>query len=397
MSPSYSYLQSRQPGWFTALFIALVLAACGGGVDSGGTGAPASSASGPITGFGSVIVNGVHYDESRANISDADGRVLHSDDLRLGMTALIRGSALVITANETRSAADSIVISNAIVGPIDNIDTGAGTVTVLDQTVQVSSMTLFDDSTSGLSALSPGDVIEVFALLDASNGPYNATRIERKTGVSAYELRGIVSNLDTAIRMFNIGNLKISYAGIAQKDVPPSLGNGRPMRVRMRTSTGVPVRIATLLQDGVSPLAEQEEARIEGMITNFVSSRQFSVEGVAIDASQASMSGNGGWRAGSRVSVEGIVRGGVLVADKAKSKSKHDVESEGFELDGKITALDTASKILLVHGVSVDYSGIVEFRDGTIADLAVGKNVEIKGTLSADPARVEAVRIEFKH
>src|SRR5205085_9845313 len=49
---------------FAAALLAAVVAGCGGGVDSGGTGAqPTSFASGPITGFGSVIVNAVHYDD----------------------------------------------------------------------------------------------------------------------------------------------------------------------------------------------------------------------------------------------------------------------------------------------------------------------------------------------
>ena len=396
MPRSHFQRKNRRPGWSPALALVLVLAACGGGVDSGGTGAPASTASGPITGFGSVIVNGVHFDESRANVTDADGTVRNRDDLKLGMTAVVRGSALVVNSNETRSTADSIVISSAIVGPIESIDLNAGTLTVLDQTVQISPTTFFDDSTGGLAALATGDVIEVYALCDASNGPYSATRIERKASASAYEVRGMVSNLDTAIEMFNVGNLRVSYAAMAQKDVPPSLGNGRLMRVTLRTSAGGSARIATRLQDGVSPLAEQDEARIEGLITNFVSSRQFTVDGVNVDASHASMSGSGGWRAGSRVTVEGTVHGGVLVAEKVKSKSKNDVESEGFELDGKITALDAASRTLVVHGVSVDYSGNVEFRDGTIADLAVGKDVEIKGTLSSDRRSVEAFRIEFE-
>ena len=57
--------------WTRALWLALLLTGCGGGVESGGTGAtPASFASGPITGFGSVIVNGVRFDDSKAVVTD---------------------------------------------------------------------------------------------------------------------------------------------------------------------------------------------------------------------------------------------------------------------------------------------------------------------------------------
>jgi hypothetical protein len=74
--------------WIRRLSIAVsicaaLLAACGGGgVGTGGTG---SFASGPITGFGSIIVNDVHYDESQARVEADDGSTRNPDDLRLGM------------------------------------------------------------------------------------------------------------------------------------------------------------------------------------------------------------------------------------------------------------------------------------------------------------------------
>jgi hypothetical protein len=74
-----------------AVFAAAALAACGGGGDStaaptGTTSTPSSVyAAGPITGFGSVIVNGVRFDDSAATITDDDGRTLAESELHLGM------------------------------------------------------------------------------------------------------------------------------------------------------------------------------------------------------------------------------------------------------------------------------------------------------------------------
>ena len=58
---------------------AALLAGCGGGGDAGtapfGTGtaaATSSYAAGAISGFGSVIVNGVRFDNSKAKVSDDD-------------------------------------------------------------------------------------------------------------------------------------------------------------------------------------------------------------------------------------------------------------------------------------------------------------------------------------
>ena len=389
----------RQSSWFPALLLVLLLAACGGGADSGGTGAPAqssTSASGPITGFGSVIVNGVHFDDRNASITDGDGMARQWKDLKLGMTTVIKGSALVASPDEIRSVAESIVFSSAVLGPVDSIDTVSGTMTVLGQLVEVSSTTVFDDTLpGGMTAVSVGDVVEVYALFDASNGHYSATRIERKSQVLAYEVRGEVGNLDTHGKAFNIGNLRISYAGISPHDVPATLNNGRLLRVSTQVSSATPVR-ATRLQDATTTLAEQEEASIEGLITDYVSPRNFRVDDVTIDASQAKLSGHGGLGVGSRVRIEGTVRDGVLVATKAQIMSPGDVESEGFELDGRIETIDAGRKILSIRDVSVDYSGPVDFRGGTIANLAVGRNVEIDAMLLPGGTGLRAVRIKFK-
>ncbi|MBA2721750.1 MAG: hypothetical protein H0U56_02385, partial [Methylibium sp.] len=95
-----------------ALAGAVGLAACGGGgggggdgVGSGGTG---SFAVGPISGFGSVIVNGIRYDDSGADVFDDDGNAVTANDLRLGMVIEVTGSELASTATGPTANASSI-------------------------------------------------------------------------------------------------------------------------------------------------------------------------------------------------------------------------------------------------------------------------------------------------
>lgn len=396
---SHNLHRIGRPGrvWFRTLLFVLALGGCGGGVDSGGTGARASSASGPITGFGSVIVNGVDFDDSSASVTDADGTVRSRDELKLGMTTTIRGSAVVVDSNGASSTATSIVFGSAILGPVDNINTVAKTLVVLGQTVDVTPTTVFDNSLNGgLAALSVGDVIEVYALFDAFNNHYSATRIERKTSFSAYHLRGVVSNLDTATKAFNIGSERISYAGVPAIDVPAALASGRFVRVQLQTTPVGGVRLAARLQDGVRQLEDRDEARVEGLISDFTSSTQFSVDGVSVDASHASVTGGTALGLGIRVAVAGTADRGVLVASKVQIKTETDVGNEGFELNDAISTIDTANKNFVLRGVTVDYSGSVEFPDGMISDLAVGKRVKVKGTLSADSTGLQAIRIRFK-
>ncbi len=91
--PHTPQLSRRQT--LLALIGTALLPACGGGTDvagvsSGGTG---SFTTGSITGLGSVIVNGIRYDDSGASIS-LNGASGSPDALKLGMVVRIQGGAV---------------------------------------------------------------------------------------------------------------------------------------------------------------------------------------------------------------------------------------------------------------------------------------------------------------
>ncbi len=379
------------------LLMSLFLVACGGGVESGGTGgnASASYVSGPITGFGSVIVGGVRFDDTSAAVTDADGDTRSRDDLKLGMTINVRGTPI---AGDSSSAATSIVYGSAIVGPVSVINIGAASLTVLGQPVDVLTTTVFDESLGGaLAALSLGDVIEVYALLDTATQRYSATRIERKAVALVYQLRGMVAGLNTATRTFMVGSERISYAALSGDDVPAGLANGSIVRVILRTSAVAGLRDALRLRIGVTEPRDFDEVRIEGLISTFRSSADFSVDGVPVNAAQASFpDGTAGLAVGVRVALQGTVNNGVLNVSRVQIKSQAQVEIDGFELRGLVTGLDTTAQRFTLRGVSVDYSGSVEYRDGTQADLRALASVEVRGRLSLDGTRLVATRITFK-
>ena len=378
------------------LWIALALAGCGGGVDSGGTGS-ASFASGTITGFGSVIVNGVHFDDNRANVTDADGTARSRDDLRLGMTTEIRGSAIGTDATGTTvSTASSITFGSEIVGPITRIDPTTSQLVVLGQPVDIVSTTVFDDTSlsGGLPALRLGDVVEVYALFDASGGRYTATRIERKGAAATFVLRGVVSQLDTAAKAFLIGNQRISYAAFSGA-LPAALANGSLVRVRLRIAQVGGAWIVSALNDGVKEPMDKDEVRLEGRVSAFASAAQFSVDGVVVDA--GALAATAGLALGVQVEVEGTARGAVLVARQVKVKTADDVAAETFELRGQVASADATARSFVLRGVTVVYSATAtEFKDGTPAGLVAGTNVEARGKLSSDGTQLVATRIQFK-
>ena len=123
---------------------ATLIAACGGG--GGGLTADSATAyaAGPITGFGSIIVNGIRFDDSRASVLDDDDNSHDRSELRLGMMVEVSGQGMDRAAGSAHAL--RIRFGIEIVGPIDSINADAGTLVVLGQTVEITPTTVFDDS-----------------------------------------------------------------------------------------------------------------------------------------------------------------------------------------------------------------------------------------------------------
>ena len=394
--------QSSLRGVAAFFVVAAGLIACGGGgssstsADSGAT----SFAAGPITGFGSVIVNGVRFDDSSARVSDDDGQIRDRGELKLGMVAEVRGGALADDDRGRHAEAHDIAFRSELVGPVGSVDLTARTLTVLGQVVDVTATTVFDDRLSaGLAGVTVGSIVEVYGMLDTANGHFTATRIEPKANAASFEIRGIVAGLDTTARTFQIGGQTISYAGLDASLVPATLANGILVRVRLQTAQLGGAWVATQLRDVRRRVEDRDEAQIKGRITAFTSVTQFSVDGIQVDASGASFpKGTAGVVLGARVEVEGRASAGVIIASKVAVETEDDARRGEFELHGTISALDTATKIFTLRGLTVDFGvQTVLFKDGTANNLANGAQIEVKGTLSSDGTRIIATIIEFEH
>ena len=209
------------------LLAALGLLAGCGGVDSGGTGTGSAStlAVGPITGFGSIIVNGVRYDDALAAISDDDGVVRTTAELKLGMSAEVIASAVSVVDGVATASASSIRVRSMIEGPVESIDLAAGQLLAIGQNVLIVAGTVFD--LGGSVPLAVGDLIEVHATLDVARSSYVATRIERRAALARYKLRGVVTEFDPVGRTLRMGALRIDWSGVAPDDPASTLAPAR--------------------------------------------------------------------------------------------------------------------------------------------------------------------------
>lgn len=382
-----------------------LLVACGGGGDDpapanpptgGGTATTSSYTDGVISGFGSVIVGGVRFDDSAASITTEDGTAVAASAMKLGMTIEIEGGRI---DNAAASAlALRIRLNTEVQGPVSAVDTTASTITVLGQTVVITTSTLFDETlTGGLSAIRVGAVVEVYGILDSTGGRIVATRIEAEDSATVYKLRGRIADLDTTAKTFTINGTVINYASVPAIQVPAGFANGQLVRLRLQTAQVGGQWVATQLRTGRRWPDAISEAKIEGVITAFTSLASFSVNGLPVNASTASYpDGTAGIVLGARVEVSGTITEGVMQAAKVEIEERRSPGPREWDLRGEIGNLNTTDKTFALRGVTVWYGGAVEYRDGTVATLANGVRVRARGPLAADRTRMEATRIDFR-
>ncbi len=397
-------VKPRVAGWLgaaCALLAASWIAGCGGGGSdplpaSGSTASPSSVAftSGPVGGFGSIIVNGVRFDDSTAKVDDDDGNAATSAALKLGM--MVDVDSGTVDDSLGRATAQHIRFGSALIGPVASVDTTAGSFVMLGQTVEVRSATVFDDALTGGVAGLAGKTVEVHALFDATSGHFIASRIEAEAAPASFKLVGLVSGLDTTAKTFQVGTAVVSYGKVAAADLPATLANGLRVRVRLETTQVNGQWVAISVRSGVRKVDDRADGRLRGLVTAFTSATAFEVGGVPVDASTATVE-HGPVALGSRVDVRGKLISGTLVATKVNVLRDNDDTVRGIELHGTVSDVNTAAKTFVLRTVKVSYDANVVFKNGTEAKLVNGARVEVKGALSVDQKTLAAAKIEFEN
>ena len=383
-----------------------LVVACGGdgdqvaGIDGGGSPAPLAInivSQGPITGFGSVIVNGVQFDTSNATFT-IDGAPGTEADLAVGQIVVIAGT---INQAGTAGVATTVDFDDAVEGPIESIDLANDRMIVLGQTVVVSGDTSFEDdiNPASLEGLNVGDVVEVSGFV-ASNGDILASHIELENPGGEVEVTGIVSNVDTAAATLEINSLVVDYSAAMLDGFPNGAPeNGQRVEAKGTQFGGAGELLASSLEledDGLN-LDNVDEVEIEGFVTRFASATDFDVNGVAV-TTNASTTFEGGASAdvalGVRIEVEGSVDGnGLLVADRIE-----------FEREGTIRIGSTVEAIqgnqLTLLGIDVVVNDGTEFDDQSsqdvqnfnIGDVSTGDYLEVRGF--DDAGSITVTRLE---
>jgi hypothetical protein len=328
---------------YAAMFSAMIgLAGCSGG--SGSSNTTSSNATGRVTGFGSVFVNGIEYDTAGASIT-IDGVAGAETDLAVGMLVNVDG-----TATGANGSALSISFIDNIEGVVTQTVAGGGLV-VMGYTITTDTQTNLDGLTD-IASLAVGDVVEVSGYPDGAGGVL-ATYIELNgayTPGTEIEVKGTVSGLTAST--FMVGSMTVDYS--AATSVAAGLADGAYVEVKGNSAPVAGTFTATRVeaeQHGVSG-DDGEELDVEGLITD-----------IAVDGSTISVNGQtftvptgfdlSAFAVGDKVEVEVTVSGADLMLSEIDNEA-HDVDNVNkIEVKATATATDTIANTLTVAGLTI--------------------------------------------
>lgn len=373
-----------------------ILVACGGTAGgSGGLAGVGSGGSGYVTGFGSVIVDGIRYDD---NLLDETNRIeVESTDSNSTLAgtrkSLGLGQRVELNLNGG-TVISKIRVESDLVGFVTQVPTG-NTFEVAGQRVVINTNSgagpiTFLEGFSSLSSLTTNDRVEVHGVINnstaGSNSSIQASRIEllpssnSTTGatITATKVSGIASGVTSVNSasgtgtQLNLGNLTIFIP--ANASVTPTGGtlrNGAKVKVFSTTApqngrlTANAVRIEQI-QNSV------EDYRFSGIVTSSSpSARTFVVDGLTVDGFRLEFQP----LTGQSVQVRGSLNASTQVLSATELRV-NDPSLSTIELKGSIINFVSNSDFT-VRNTRVNAGGL-----GTLSGLSNGVFVEVKGTVS---------------
>ncbi len=322
--------------FITLMFLGLSLNSCGGTTDNkvvdggiSGTGITM----GRITKFGSIYVNGVRFDIDKATFK-RDGLISKGqEDFSIGEYIVIKGS---IDVSKTSGIASEVIFEDILEGAVTLVSNDSISLEILGQTIKTDNITVFHGVNS-INDLVAGNIVEVSGYKDAA-GIIQATSIKLKqnefvNGVSENELKGTISNLSLQNKTFMLGSILVDYNLARFEDFNGiALVNGQYVEVKSNSPIvgGLLLAKKVELKAKNSSVISNTKLEVEGVVTRFVSSKDFDVNGILVTSNAQTKYEKGSesdLALNSVVEIEGIVNSAsVLVADEIK-----------FETDGENT------------------------------------------------------------
>lgn len=308
------------------------LASCGGGgggdryagIDGSGE-RPRVTASGPINGFGSVIVNGVHYNTDNADIY-VKGQPAEEYELDLGDIVTVVG----YSTGPYEGEALEIYYQPKLSGKVEWVDSENERFGLLSQTVIIDGDTLIDNDMGpgNISAIQVGQFLSVSGSTDAS-AAIRATRIDLADS-DAVEISGEVSKLDPQAEEFEISGVKIQYGQVSNKQglLPGQqvLVSGSRDDNNILQAQWIDYSLSAL---GAGQITQKE---VSGYISNYMGMNSFKIDDTQVQMSSSTVFENGSLSLladNHKTQVKGLYKDKILYAESIKFLASSNIQLRG--------------------------------------------------------------------
>jgi len=366
-------MAGRKFAWTVYVGLMVSFFACSGS-GSGGLASPQSGvsnapssqsaavSSGAITAFGSVFVNGNEYSTAGAKLVDDDtGAVSTSvSGLEVGMVLDV---VLAKGGSGSNPTAGELHVHPLARGYVDASDTTAGTLTVMGQTVQITSATNFSDHRACVSART-------------------CTAITGQSGLTATTGSGTSAVAGTYVTIHgylfaassSAGGANIVASLVSVADAPTSSTGGVHFKA-----------------EGVVTATGSSSATIGTLSVDLSNARCF-VSGEKVSCAAAFSTGQ---VASVSAAAAPSLPATTFAADSARLSSRIPVYTPGtsVEFDGAVSSVTTSPAAFAVRGINIDASAL----PAGSSLPAVGDIVRVLGTIASDGQSVTATSVTVLH
>jgi hypothetical protein len=397
------------------------LTACGGGSSSSSNqaGGTTGVTTGAITGFGSVIVNGIEFDrktglaDDKINLKFEGLQNQREDQLKTGMMVKVTGT---YNSSTGRGEYEAIEFQPELRGRLDDngVDLTTNQLTVMGHQVQIDANTQFD-SARDLAELAAdlGNLnhpeIEVSGNLD-NTGMLHATRIAKKsldfTNGGTVEIKGAVAGTPApTANSFTIGTTAFivdnntTFANMLRADLVNTVGTVLEVKATLNAGVFTALRVEQKKAIEGQP---NDNVRIKGIAASTVSNQTFTLNGpnglITVNVAGASyFSGRTAATSaivavGAQLEVEGsLAASGAIVATKVEIEQEKNLKLEG---DAAANAFNAANSTLTLNGVTVNIVATTRLRDAasnppvalSLAGIVAGNHLQITGFVTSSGA-----------
>lgn len=396
-------MSARRGLWRVVLTLVLssALVACGGGlaalllaapgVGSGGTGIVA----GILTGLGSVVVDGVRYDDSQATLAQQDDLL---QDQGLTPASLQVGQYVELTLGAD-SVPTRVLLDAQLVGRVAGL--GHAGFDVWGQAVVVNTDPTQGPVTvySGLGSLADlvvGDAVRVYGNLstDDTGERLRATRIERLANESLVPARLTGSLQAVEAHTWRLAGLTLQLNNSRWQPVGAQAQGGQVVTAvgpwPAEGATAWAPSTVRVSQGSASAAGLAGQQTFSGPV-RLLGGGQIQVQGLTLDASQGTLAAAlAGLGQGAYVTIT-VNRDSATSTWRLNALAGPPASGRAVEVKGAVESW-LGSSSFVVRGLAVDASRAT-VSGGSLGDLANGRYVEIAGVMQGNVLQASSLTL----